>query len=681
MNDLSQLLNSLPNPFLGSFVGDPWNMQAADPNVSEIHKEVFETCLQAVEEARTATCSSGIVIHGQAGSGKTHLIGRLRRQLIDDSPTPKLEELSQAFAYIKLNTNAGSLARHVRRCVAGDLLRSQKNGWSQFERMVVSRLMEVAEGGSDMALWLEYFLQERAENELDPLLQELQACENLSANFVRVLGFLIRRQHLRDVSAWLRGEPLSEAALARLDLGAGYEVDDPEQQSFEMLLDFMRLAGSKVPLVLCFDQIEALQTYKDDVECYERFGNLVADLANADPNLVLISCLQSSKFDQLKHAIPGYAMHRIQNRATMTLNPLDIQQSRSLLIHRLAPIVEARPDGADDIWPFTQVDLQEFVRSGHCNARELIVAACHRFERLRGGKETVPPPQGIDVVPVTTPEPASPLSQWFENEWDRREELARQSNSPNSTEQILSDGIPRLLSVIAPEWKVSPAKQGLALDYVLNAPKNEAKVGIKICEGSLISLAAKLRTLSSLHPGKTGLQKLILLRDERTPITANARRTQEHLDALQKNDAIYLPVAPQTLAALDALRQLLSDAAAGDLACGAETIGADRVLEWLRSHLADSLKELADVLVTPGSEPVDSEPVYLAPLQEWLSEKCLARWSDAVEAINVSGKQADALLAAAEQRTDLFGVIHGEPTIVFSSRMASPHLAGSKMTP
>jgi len=675
MNDLFHLLKLLPNPLLGSFVGDPWTVRDADPDVSEIHRPVFRTCLTAVEEARNASCSSGIVIHGQAGSGKTHLIGRLRRKLIDDSRTPQLERLSHAFAYIKLNTNAGSLTRHVRRSVAVDLLRSQRHGWNQFERMVISRLMEVAEGEGDMAGFWEYFLEERAEHELDGMLQQLQASENLSPAFVRVLGWLIRKRHLLDVAGWLRGDPLSEAALVRLDLGAGNDNDDPELQSLGMLLDFMRLAGAKVPLVLCFDQIEALQTSPNDVESFERFGHLMTALANADPNLVLISCLQSSRYDLLKQAIPGYAIDRIQSRAAMSLNPLLLEQARALLALRLAPLAESRPAEASEIWPFTDSDLQRFVGSTGCSARELIVAAAQRFEALRMDERAIEP------IDRPLPMVANP-AQWFEDEWERREAAARQANTPEATAEILSDGLPRLIGVVAPDWKVSPAQQGVAFDYILTAPNKEAQVGIKICEGPPNGLQAKLKTLATLHPAKTNLQKLVLLRDERIPISKTAKKTLEHLDVLQKNDALFRQVAPQTLAALDALRQLLSDAAAGDLACGAETIDTDRVLAWLRNHLPDSLKELADVLVTqqggdPGETGVDGGSVFLSSLQEWLSEKCIARWSEALEGIDVSGKQADALLAAAEQRTDLFGVIRGEPTVVFSSRMASPHLAST----
>ncbi len=665
MSDLSQRLRTAPNPFHGAVVGDPWMVSDSVADVGAIHRSVFDTCCQAVEEARHAPPGSsgrGLLIHGQPGSGKTHLIGRLRRRLIDDCTQPTWQQLSQAFAYVRLNTNPSSLARHVRRCVASDLLRAGGNVPCQLERMVISRLMEVAQGDGDMSLWREFLLDDRPDD-LEGLLEELRFRENLTPSFTRVLGFLFQRQHRLDITNWLRGDPLTESAWQRLDLAPDTSDEDPELPAQRMLIDFMRLAGANVPLVLCFDQIEALQTTPDDREAFYRFGNLLMELADSDPNVVLISCLQSSRYELLQEAVSGAAHDRISSRARLALDPLNLDQASQLLIRRLAPLAEARPAGQSPLWPFAKGDLEDMVGPRGCSPRELIERAAQRFEALRTGAVTTVPPS---------------VEHWFEEEWERREEHSQQSNTPEATAEILTDGIPRLLSVIAPDWKVASNWQGVAIDYILTAPREEARVGIKICEEQGNSLMARLRTLATLFPGKLNLHKLILLRDERHPISKHAVKTREHLTTLEKNDAIFLPVAPQTLAALDALRQLLSDAAAGDLACGAETITSERVLEWLRSHLPDSLKELAETLVTPSGGAVE-EPgtVYLSSLQEWLSVRCLARWSDAMAAIEVGGQQADALLTAAEQRTDLFGVIHGEPTVVFSSRMSSPSLVAA----
>ena len=200
-----------------------------------------------------------------------------------------------------------------------------------------------------------------------------------------------------------------------------------------------------------------------------------------------------------------------------------------------------------------------------------------------------------------------------------------------------------------------------------------------ICEDQPIRLAARLKRVRATHPQSSGLHKLVLLRDERRPISCTASKTLEHLKTLEQHDAVRFPVAPQTMAALDAMRSLLADAQSGDLARGAETIGPETVIDWLRQNMADALKELADMLVTPvGTHApgtvrptVVDHSVYFAPLQEYLDEHCVVRWDDAIAQLGIPGAQASELLRSVGARTDLFGLIPGEPAVLFAVRTSA----------
>jgi hypothetical protein len=658
---LNSVLQTFPNPFHGSVKGDPWDSKHSEADVSEIHQYVFDKCMSAVDESRKDINSCGVTIHGEPGSGKTHLISRLRKSLIDTSSSPSLMKLSQAFAYIRLNTNASTISRHVRKCVAEDLLRYYGNGPSQFERMVIARLMELEESNGDIKFWWDNFLEE-GQGRLDELLIRLQNHESLSARFTHVLKHLVLREHRLDVTAWLRGEPLTDAAYQRLGIAADSIDEDLEQTSRDLLRDFMRLAGKAVPLVLCFDQVEALQTSPDDTDAFFKYGKLISNLADADKNLVLISCLQSSCYDLLLQVVPAADMDRMKSYAALSLQPLDTHQARSLLEARLntSRMNQEKPAGVDSIWPFNMNLVEEMVGTKGCTPRSLLQQAVTRFDEL----------QQLPIEPSLKRE----LPQWFEDQWEERIEKAAALNTATASE-ILSQSIPLLVNLVEPKWK-SRAPHHLPLDYILQAPQDEAIVGIKICEQTPTSLASHLKKLVELHPAQTKVHKLVLLRDERTPISPNARRTQEYLKALEKNDAIYFPVAPEMLATLDAMRLLLSDANAGDLACDGETITQKSVLEWLINHLPESLKELADVLTQPGN-PMDmtlKHSVQLEQLQEWLSKRRLGLWSEAVASLQLSANDARSLLESVEQRRDLIGVIRGEPTVIFTARSGSSHL-------
>ncbi|MGH9893234.1 MAG: hypothetical protein ACREA0_14835 [bacterium] len=51
--------------------------------MEKINAEAFEACLKAVEQARAGRQSASILLNGVPGSGKTHLLARLRVHLED----------------------------------------------------------------------------------------------------------------------------------------------------------------------------------------------------------------------------------------------------------------------------------------------------------------------------------------------------------------------------------------------------------------------------------------------------------------------------------------------------------------------------------------------------------------------------------------------------------------------
>src|SRR6185436_16116275 len=73
------------NPFRETIVANPWDVARVD--VPEIHGDVFEQCLRGIDHVRKSRHSAGLLIHGEAGSGKTHLLSRLCSHLTPREPT------------------------------------------------------------------------------------------------------------------------------------------------------------------------------------------------------------------------------------------------------------------------------------------------------------------------------------------------------------------------------------------------------------------------------------------------------------------------------------------------------------------------------------------------------------------------------------------------------------------
>ena len=67
-----------PNPF-GPLVGQPLDDHQVD--IAEINSEAFDACRRLVDDVAGGGFSAALTVFGDTGTGKTHLIGRVRRWL------------------------------------------------------------------------------------------------------------------------------------------------------------------------------------------------------------------------------------------------------------------------------------------------------------------------------------------------------------------------------------------------------------------------------------------------------------------------------------------------------------------------------------------------------------------------------------------------------------------------
>ena len=134
-------LAGLPNPFRRMIVTDPWQPSGVD--VPEIHARAFATCCEALESVRSVGRSYSVLLHGESGSGKTHLLARLRRHWVGNLPhvvDPICPDV--VFIAVRLQTGPQRLWRHLRRSVAEDLLRVGDDGVTQLERILLRRFAD-----------------------------------------------------------------------------------------------------------------------------------------------------------------------------------------------------------------------------------------------------------------------------------------------------------------------------------------------------------------------------------------------------------------------------------------------------------------------------------------------------------------------------------------------------------
>jgi hypothetical protein len=650
MNELSGIVN----PFRDTIVSDPW--RPSPPDVPGIHAKVFQTCCNALESVRRQGKSSSVLIHGEPGSGKTHLLARLRQHCRDVEPRV-LDPLQPetVFVAVRLQTGPQRLWRHLRRSFVEDLLREARDSTPQLKRILLRRFGAICQTDAALLGWWEWLKEEYPDptlfrallgSYLDQLSGELQ----LSRDFCTVLVHLMMDRHLLNARAWLKGDPLPDSALAALDVASPSEDDDLEEEAQRVVLDLCHLAGPKIPIVLCFDQIEALMSDPEDKVAIGTLGQIIMRLFNETSNLVLISCVQSGRLELLNLHQPKGLVSSAGARMAMhrdTLNPLLWDQASQLIQARMDAdprLKELRNNHPEALWPLESAKLQAYVGNQGRSPREILFRCAELF----------------DIAANRLIDPVVPVEQFLSQTWHERLDVASSGDTLAQVDHVLTHGIPLLVHAAAEGWSLSDKPPSRDLEVFL---EGDGRIGVSLCnQRSPQGLWHRLRRLLPLLPVRKA-EKLVLLRDVRLPLGKSWVRTNEILYELNTQGARLIRPSHELLAALDALRRLLSDAKAGDLSNQGQTVTPETVQKWLVENMPGALRELLNEIVAPPSieePPTDSR--LFDELMEELGTHPVIALDEVARALGVD---AATLEATASAHPNDLGILRGPPVVFF----------------
>jgi hypothetical protein len=632
-------LAAVPNPFRDNVVQDAWQSPS---DVVDIHSAAFSACRAGIDSASRGVPDS-LLIYGPAGSGKTHLLTRLQRHLAQTARDAPDQVLRCVFVFVRLQTAPQLLWQHLRKRLATDLMRRDQ-GVTQLQRLIAHQIGMRAGKSPRAAVFRVRVLEGDNQAALTAQVAELTSSLNLPRDLSLVIEHLTSSRSVRDATAWLSGESLPENALTQLGLGPDGQ-EDREQAARETVTALCRLAGETLPIVFCFDQVEALQRSSDDKEAFFRFGQMAADLHDTDPNVFLVTCLQSAALTLFRDAIRSADFQRMAKRHAV-LEPLGVRQVEELIRSRLdsAPELAAlrREKLAEPFFPFSRRFIGELSADpASCVPRAVLSQAARRFEEL----------QNHASARIET-------GEFLATELFLRKQAALPELSPADTARLVIQGS-QLLAKLGGHG-VTERDSGSA-DLVLGGPR--AKVALSVRnEADGRSLGPKLKALLDEHPRKDEA-RLVIVRDPRLNIAKTAVKTREHLAKLQAKGAVVVEPTLAALAALEALQSIISDAKSGDLANDGEPVQEGAVLTWLKS-----LKD--DVLLEPMFELFDSVMTEERRSPQRPDEQDLAELLACEHVLELDvlsqrlGHAPDILLHLARQNIERYLVLEGPPVVL-----------------
>jgi hypothetical protein len=650
-------LPGIDNPFRDTIVKDPWQPTATD--VVAIHAQAFKACCERLVWVQSGRGTTSALLHGEAGSGKTHLLRRFRAHVLEPAAPAGGRLAPQAvFTSAGMQTTPRLIWRHVLRSFADDLLRPTGGG-TQLEDLLLSRLARVRGADGDLRLWWQWLKDEHPspdafERLLDDMFDALDAEAKLGRNLCRVLQLLLTGRHRRDARAWLSAEPLPETALTALGLATVAEEDEEqEDRARRTLIALCALAGPKVPVVFCFDQLEALQRQPQDTEGLFAFGQLAAALHHGTQNALLISCIQTAVMNRFKDAVQPANWPRLAG-VERSLDLLTRKQAKDLLVARLAGQPElARLRAShptEPLWPLPQADLDARLGTQNLPARKVLFLAAELYDG-----------RSVEL----------PLPEFLDQTWEARLERARSSVTPDQMDGIISHGLPLLAGIAAKEWQ--PFEDHALPDVDLAFRGADGNVGLSLCNHRhLNGMVSRLKRLQN-QLARTKLHKLVLLRDPRLPISAKATATHKLLDKLTAAEGRLVRPSVEALSALEALRTLLSDAQAGDLAHGGDSVSPATVRDWLAAHLPVSLREfLEEVVSYPSIVGPEHDERLFDQLSELLGEQYVLPLEEAAARLELSAGEVE---DCARRHGQQFGLLSGPPAVLYHLSLAQAEVA------
>lgn len=392
MTSLIDLVQRNLNPFDSATFkpGNFWQ-DALDPalDVGSIHQNVLKQIGQFLKQVQTDRRTRTLVLVGDSGSGKSHLLAQLKRQLNHQA----------FFAYIGPWPSHDYLWRHVL-------------------RQTVDSLVNPPAGQTDsqLLLWLQGLpsLKERnlikwVQGERRRFISDLRASFPVgiyrAKEFFGVLYDLMNPE-LRPLGYdWLRGENLDAEDCQRLKVQGSILSEDDAQK---LLLNFGRISRSTQPIVLCFDNLDNIPKLANgkgaDLQPLFDFNSTLHN-EKLDNFLVLISMITST-WKQGKQTVQPADLARIDKG--LQLKQISLDQAAALWASRLAPIhAQASSPPETAIAPLTPEHLTQAFPGGRALPRHVLKLGQGLIQHVKTHGETPP----IQSHPTSGTQPNSGASR------------------------------------------------------------------------------------------------------------------------------------------------------------------------------------------------------------------------------------------------------------------------------
>lgn len=462
----SDRLRSGSNPFDNAFVRTPWDRSFVD--VPAINSRASDLIARKVADARESGESVGLVLVGEPGYGKSHLLARLRHQ----------SDPGKLLTFVEPPRAPNRVMRHILRESIVRLGTTQFTELTQLEQLaydyvlgllhelvvtkrvtspaLVKVVTRAAEELLDFAT-----LHQAIQPNLDDILDHALAAEPVfERNTLRAFFGLVHECRTLRVLAmrWLRGDVLADEDLGRLGVEA---PENTEERAHETLAQVLRIcAATEAVLVVCVDQVEEVNDGQSEKGTGIRsLTTALSDLIQFQPALVVVmACLQERWEAFQGGAVRKSHLDRIA-QTVVHLKPVDADEARELIRARLERFndVQGSRVAAEELFDLDALD-RWVAQTVVVSPRQVLHRCAGLVDLFREGTAELP----LGAEPSTQVPVSDALRQQVDQARIQRQQNPAPKPIPSGT---MIDGEPRVPPPLAPQERDEEAP-ALSLDPI-----------------------------------------------------------------------------------------------------------------------------------------------------------------------------------------------------------------------
>lgn len=613
MATIDNIIKSEVNPFNLINI-KPMNFWEEKQNpsltVDSIHREVLSEIEEFLDLVMIDHRSRSILLTGDPGSGKSHLLGRLKQTLNSKA----------FFVYILCDwSDSGNIWRHVLRCTVDSLIQipeqqqeSQLILWlkslSAFtKRNLKKRLF-------NDSIW-ELLLSDR-QKFIKHLKETYKTARIYNPDiFFGVLHDLTNPELYSLACEWLRGDCLSEESMQALKVKYCIETED---EAKSILANFGRISTETQPIVLCFDNLDTMPKLPDGFLDIQPFFDVNTTIhgENLKNFLIIISIITNTWNRHINRIQPAdrAGIHKL-----IRLKPITVEQAETIWAYLLKPLhQQANPRPESSIYPLKRNVLEQNFPSGKTYPRNVINLGLIEYQNYK---------LSLLSENTTKPviEPVIDRSAEFQLLW--QQEFKKIQSKIGKISLLPATDLIKMVQEVLEALQVKSIKpkllKGKYTSYSLSyqAPGKQEKIGIVWTEEANMTSFFHIMNACQKAIQENICNKLYLIR---ISSVGNAKRVGYKIYNQIFKGTNHHHIKPNLISVhyLATYHSLVNSAIAQELVLGANTITLQELQSLTReTKILNKCALLQDLEIIPqqGSDSDDRNgKKYLLPVKDFM---------------------------------------------------------------